>query len=75
MLSKETIEWYRQMSPSERLRLTLLSIRENQKFLDAGSPGFVARKYEVLRLKKDESNNALVRKLLEAEVRRHEQRH
>jgi hypothetical protein len=75
MLSKETIAWYRQMSPNERLRLTLLSIRENQKFLDSGSPEFVARKYELIRRKKDESNDALVKKLLEAEVRRHEQGH
>lgn len=72
MLSKETIEWYRQMTPSERLRLTLIAIRQNQKYLYRGTPEEVAKRFEVISRKKRESNDALLKGLLEAEARRDE---
>ncbi|MBL8822889.1 MAG: hypothetical protein JNJ77_09905 [Planctomycetia bacterium] len=72
MLSKETIEWYRQMTPSERLRLTLIAIRQNKKYLYRGTPEEIVRRFEVMSRKKRESNDALMKGLMEAEARRHE---
>jgi uncharacterized protein YeaO (DUF488 family) len=70
MLRKETIEWYRQMSPSERLRLTFLACRKQEE--NKCSPEFVAQFFEERRKEKDESNLAMLKKLYEAEARREE---
>ncbi len=65
MLSRETLEEYRRMTPSERLRLTLRMIEENLPYLLRGTPEEVDRRFELLRRQNDERN----RRLLEAFVR------
>lgn len=56
MLSPETLEMYRKMTPSERLKLTLEMIRENTPFLLRGTPEEVSRRFEKIRRDNDERN-------------------
>ena len=60
MLHPETLEAYRQMTPSERLKLTLEMTRENLRRLVAGPPEIVARRFEVLRQQNDERNRNML---------------
>jgi hypothetical protein len=62
MLSRETLERYRKMTPSERLQLTMQMIEENIPALLAGPPDVVRRRFERLRRENDERN----RRMLEA---------
>lgn len=48
MLSQETLDEYRRMTPGERLELTFELIRENTPYLLAGSPDVVRRRFELL---------------------------
>lgn len=48
MLSNETLERYRRMTMSERLRLTLHSIEENEPALLYGKADVVGRRFELL---------------------------
>jgi hypothetical protein len=48
LLSKETLERYRRMTTSERLRLTLHSIEENEPALLYGKADVVGRRFELL---------------------------
>jgi hypothetical protein len=59
MLSKETLERYRRMTTSERLKLTLRMIRENTPYLLEGPPDVVKRRFELLRLQNDERNRLM----------------
>lgn len=65
MLSRETLEHYRRMTPSERLRLTLDMIDESLPYLFRGTPEEVDRRFELLRQENDERN----RRMLEALAR------
>lgn len=65
MLSRETLEQYRRMTPSERLRLTLQMIEENLPYLLRGTPEEVDRRFELLRRQNDDRN----RRMLEAIAR------
>jgi len=56
MLSRETLEMYRRMTTTERLRLTLEMIRENTPYLLRGTPEQVDRRFELLRRQNDERN-------------------
>ena len=56
MLSKETLETYRRMTPGERLKLTFEMIRENTPYLLAGKPEAVDRRFELLRRENDQRN-------------------
>lgn len=60
MLHPETLEAYRKMTPSERLKLTLEMTRENLRRLLAGSPEIVARRFEVLCQQNDERNRNML---------------
>jgi hypothetical protein len=60
MLHPETLEAYRKMTPSERLKITLDMTRENTKFLLSGPPEIVARRFEVLRRQNDERNRRML---------------
>ena len=60
MLHPETLEAYRQMTPSERLKITLDMTRENTKFLLSGPPEIVARRFELLRRQNDERNRRML---------------
>ena len=48
MLSQETLEEYRRMTPGERLELTFELIRENTPYLLVGPPDVVRRRFELL---------------------------
>jgi len=65
MLSRETLERYRQMTPGERLALTLKLTKESEPFLLYGTPEQVERKFELMRRENDERN----RRVLEAIAR------
>lgn len=60
MLHPETLEAYRKMTPSERLKLTLEMTRENFRRLLVGSPEIVAQRFEVLRRQNDERNRNML---------------
>ena len=56
MLSQETLEAYRRMTPGQRLKITVEMIRENTPYLLRGSPEVVARRFERLRQEHDARN-------------------
>ena len=56
MLSRETLERYRRMTPGERLQLTFEMIREATPYLLQGTPEQVDRRFELLRRQNDERN-------------------
>jgi hypothetical protein len=60
MLSKETLEEYRRMTPGERLSLTLKMIRESVPWLLHGPPEVVKRRFELLRRQNDERNRNML---------------
>lgn len=60
MLSKETLEGYRRMTPSQRLALTLRMIEENEPYLYMGTPEVVARRFELLRRENDARNRNML---------------
>lgn len=70
MLSRETLDQYRRMTDAERFRLTMLAIEENTPALFAGPPEVVARRFELLRMRNDERNRALLEGLARAEARK-----
>lgn len=71
MLSRETLEAYRKMTPSERLALTLQAMREATPWLLSGPPEVVDRRFELIRRQHDEGNQR-IRERLEEVRRRHE---
>jgi hypothetical protein len=60
MLSPETLEQYRRMSPSERLRLVLEMMREETPYLLRGTPEQIDRRFELLRRQNDERNRRML---------------
>ena len=56
MLHPETLEAYRRMTPSERLKLTFEMIRSNTPYLFHGSTDQVDRKFELMRRQNDDRN-------------------
>jgi hypothetical protein len=60
MLSPETLEAYRRMTNSERLKLTLQMIDENIPYLYRGTPEQVRRRFERLRQENDERNRLML---------------
>jgi len=60
MLSRESLEQYRRMSPSDRLRLVLDMIREETPYLLRGTPEQVDRRFELLRRQNDERNRRML---------------
>jgi hypothetical protein len=63
MLSRETLERYRQMTPGERLALTLKMTEEAEPYLVAGTPEVVKRRFELLNRENDERNKNIVETL------------
>ena len=61
MLSDETLEQYRRMSPSERLRITLEMIEQEIPYLLQVSPEKVDRRFELLRRQNDERNRNMLK--------------
>lgn len=73
MLSRETLERYRRMTPGQRLSLALRMTTEQTPHLFAGSPETVRRRFELLRRQNDERNQRICEALARAE-RNHEAR-
>ncbi|KAA1259805.1 hypothetical protein LF1_23420 [Rubripirellula obstinata] len=63
MLSPETLEAYRQMTPSERLVLTLAMMKESEPYLLLGSSAQVSRKFQRINEQNDERNSAMLSQL------------
>jgi hypothetical protein len=63
MLSQETLEQYRRMTPGERLELTLKMIEANEPALLEGPPEVVQRRFELLRRENDLRNENMLRAL------------
>lgn len=66
MLSPETLEAYRRMSPDERLQLTLCAMRESLPYLLQGPPEIVDRKFERIRRENDLRNHRMLARLAAA---------
>lgn len=56
MLSQETLERYRKMTPGERLELTFQMMRENMPYLLQGTKEQVDRRFELLQRENDARN-------------------
>lgn len=56
MLSPETLERYRRLTPGERLELTFKLTDEAEPYLFVGTPEQVKRRFELLRRQNDERN-------------------
>jgi hypothetical protein len=69
MLSPETLERYRRMTPAERFRLTMEMTEEHLRDLLKRNPEEVDRWFELIRQENDERN----RRMLEAIARSKEQ--
>lgn len=74
MLSRETLESYRRMTPGERLGLTLQAIREATPYLLYGPPEVVERRFELLRRENDARNRNMLTALAAAQRRADEER-
>ncbi|MEI6256940.1 MAG: hypothetical protein WCQ77_09890 [Planctomycetota bacterium] len=60
MLSQETLESYRKMTPGERLELALRMTDENIPALFDGSPALVDRRFELLKRENDQRNHNML---------------
>jgi len=60
MYSQETLEYYKRMTNSERLAVTLKMIDEQFPYLQKGPPEVVARRFELLRRENDLRNKAML---------------
>jgi hypothetical protein len=60
MLSPETLETYRRMTPGERLTIALRLTDEAAPYLFVGTPQQVERKFELLRRQNDERNERIL---------------
>lgn len=60
MLSHETLEHYRRMTPGQRLALTLEMIREATPYLYKGTPEQIDRRFELLQRQNDERNRRML---------------
>ena len=69
MLSPETLEAYRKMTPGERLALSMQAMRDSMPYLLAGPPEVVDRRFELLRRENDARNRAMLERLAAAEQR------
>jgi hypothetical protein len=66
MLSRETLDEYRRMTPGQRLRLTLDMIDANVPCLSQGTPEIVARRFELIQRDNDLRNANILRALRRA---------
>jgi hypothetical protein len=60
MLSPESIEIYRRMTPGQRMKMTLEMIEENWPALFRGPKELVDRRFELLRRENDERNRRML---------------
>jgi hypothetical protein len=60
MLSQETLERYRRMTPGQRLELALRMTEQALPALLEGCPAVVARRFEMLARENDERNRNML---------------
>jgi hypothetical protein len=60
MLSRETLENYRRMTPGQRLALAFRLTDEATPYLFSGTPEQVKRKFELLRRQNEERNQRIL---------------
>ncbi len=60
MLSPETLQSYREMTPGERLKLTIQLMEGLDKALLSGTPEQVNRKFELIRRENDLRNQNML---------------
>jgi alkanesulfonate monooxygenase SsuD/methylene tetrahydromethanopterin reductase-like flavin-dependent oxidoreductase (luciferase family) len=72
MLSRETLENYRRMTPGERLRLTLELQQASEKYLLVGTPDQVRRKFELLERENNARNIGMLTAIAASKRRRGE---
>lgn len=72
MLSPETVERYRRMTPAERFELTLEAIREATPYLLMGPPEIVDRRFERIRQQNELGNRRMLERLAAATERMNE---
>ncbi len=72
MLSPETLESYRRMTPSQRLKLTLELQEESERYLRVGTPEQVKRKFELLERENNARNEAMLKAIANSKRRRNE---
>lgn len=60
MLSRETLEAYRQMTGSQRLAITAQMIRENTPYLLHGRRDIVARRFQRIEQENDARNRNML---------------
>ncbi|BBO36506.1 hypothetical protein [Lacipirellula parvula] len=61
MLSEETLNEYRRMTPGQRFNLTLRAIRESIPYLDSGTPDQVERRFQLIRRENDLRNENMLK--------------
>jgi len=69
MLSQETLERYRRMTPGERLTLALRMTEENIPALFEGSPDIVNRRFELLARENDARNRNMLTAIARTKAR------
>ncbi len=67
MLSQETLEQYRRMTPSQRLALTVFLCKNAWKSLEEGNPKIVSRRYLRLEQENQLRNERMVAGMIRAE--------
>jgi hypothetical protein len=67
MLSRETLERYRQMTPGERLAIAFKLTDEATPYLFAGTPEQVSRRFELLRRQNDDRNRRILEGIARAD--------
>ncbi len=69
MLSRETLERYRKMTPSERLQLTFELIEQGWQYMYVGTPDEVRRKRELVNRENDLANKRILETLEKTMIR------
>lgn len=67
MLSRESLEAYRRMTPGQRLALTLQAMHDALPHLLRGPPEVVRRRFELIRRENTLRNRAMLEGLARAE--------
>jgi hypothetical protein len=73
MLSPETLEQYRRMTPGQRLALAFRLTDEATPYLFAGTPEQIKRRFELLRRQNDQRNQRILEGIART-MRNHEER-
>lgn len=70
MLSKETLEEYRRMTPSQRLALTVFLCKSAWRSLGKGEAKVVARRFLKLEKENQSRNERMVAGMVRAEIQK-----